>query len=387
MNWGIFSLTGYLSAVLWACIPLFWIAHLLIRPRRWIGHVPIVLGVIALSLAMFNSKTHVARIKVDQSEAIEAQLAAGVLARQQAEAERAAATADISFAEDASGDRLDKAGLDNTDLAFIESFDQATPDWKQQKQQRTEDSADPDDLESLIGGGKVEKEGIEVKGIQEPVELEPILMSDEDKLTADRMDRFNLNMARLLLAASLLFVVVDYFRRLNVENEVYFPLPIPSAWANALTRRPALARRSDKPRRTMQEELEFISRRGEVFLYFTDDETAASAATTAMPRLPGGKWPIHVINPMGNSKLDDEFIFETLWFGRNSFVIDDPERALPLLEKFMELMIRRRESRAHTRQTVHLLWDLPIEIPQPIQQRLEILGRATGYTLLICQVA
>jgi len=384
MNWEIFSLAGYISALLWVCMPLFWMAHMLIRPRRWLGHVPLVLGVVALSLAMFNSKTHVARIKVDQSEAVEDQLAASELARQQVESERMAATADIRFAEDASGDRLDKAGLDNTDLAYIESFGKSKPDWKQQKQQRNEDSADPDDLESLIGGGKVEQEGIEVKDVQEPVELEPIFMSDEDKLTADRIDRFNLTMARLLLAASLLFVVVDYFRRLNVENEVYFPLPIPSAWANALTQRPSLATRSDKPRRTMHEELEFISRRGEVFAYFTDDEAAASKATTLMPRLPGGKWPIQVINPAGNSRLDDEFIFETLWFGRNSFVIDDAERGLPMLDKFIEMLIRRRESRAHTRQTVHLLWELPIEIPQPIQQRLEILGRATGYTLLIC---
>lgn len=385
MNWEIFSLAGYISVALWVCIPLFWLAHLLKRPRGWLGHIPLVLGVAALTLALINSKTYVSRIQADRSAEIEEQMSAAALAQQQAEAERSAEAADIRFAEDATGEQLDKAGLDDTDLAYFESFGEAaTPDWKKEKQARDLSANDTDDLQSLIGGSE-EQEGVEVQGLAEPETFEPILMSDKDKLTANRLDSANLTTTKIMLLLATLFVVVDYVKRLNVYRESYFPLPLPSKWADALTERTIVSTRPEQPRRSLHEELATITRRGEAFLYLTDDSRAAEQAATPMPRLPAGKWPIHVFNPGSDPKFDDAFLFETLWFRRNSLVIDNTDRALPLLECFVELLARRRESRAHTRQTVHLIWDLPTPIPAPLQQRFEVLARATGFTLLICR--
>lgn len=385
MNWEVFSPIGYASVVLLACVPLLWLAHVLIRPRKWLGHVALACGAAALLLAVVNSKTYVSRIQVDQTEVVEKQMAARDLARQQAEAARAEDAADITFAEDAAGDRLDKAGLDETDLAYFDSFDGESPDWKKEKQTRGEDAGDDDDLQDLIGG-TTERQGVEVHGIIEEAEqAEPIFLSEKDMLTANRLDKANLNTTKVMLLLAVLFVVVDYVRRLNVYREAYFPLPIPSKWADALTQRPGIAVQPDKPRRSLLDELRFITRRGEVFAYFTDDADAAAQASTEMPRLPGGKWPIRVLGLNEDTDLDDRFVFETLWFGRNSFVVQDPERALALLDGFERWLTLRRDVRAQTKRRVHLVWDFGIEVPEPTRQRLELLGKATGLTLLICR--
>ena len=172
MNWEVFSPIGYASLVLMGCVPLLWLAHVLIRPRKWLGHVALVCGAAGLLLATVNSNTYVSRIQVDQTEVVQKQMAARDLARQQAEAERAKDVANITFAEDAAGDRLDKAGLDDTDLAYFESFDEGTPDWKQQKQTRGEDAGEDDDLQAMIGG-TTEREGVEVEGMEEAKQRKP----------------------------------------------------------------------------------------------------------------------------------------------------------------------------------------------------------------------
>ncbi len=384
MNWEIFSPMGYTSVALLACVPLLWGLHLLIKPRKWLAHVAVLCAVLAVVLAEVNSQAYVSRIAVDQAEVVEQAMAARDLARQQAEKQRAEEAANIQFAEDASGDRLDKAGLDDTDLSYFESFGDDAPDWKKQKQTRDENAGADDDLEAMIGG-TTEREGVDVEGMEQAKEREPIFLSEKDMLTANRLDKANLTATLVMLALAVLFVVVDYVRRLNVYREAYFPLPIPSKWADALTPRPSVVVQPDKPRRSVQDELRFITRRGEVFLYFSDDPDAADEAGAAMPRLPGGQWPIRVLDLKQASELDDRFVFETLWFGRNSFVLQDEVRALKMLESFVTWLAMRRDAKAHTNRRVHLLWDLGIEVPQPLRQRIETLGKATGLTLLICQ--
>ena len=87
MNWELFSPIGYTGVVLLACVPLLWLAHVLIRPRKWLGHVAVVCAIGAYVLAQVNSSSYVNRIQVDQSEVIEKAMAARDLARQQAEQE------------------------------------------------------------------------------------------------------------------------------------------------------------------------------------------------------------------------------------------------------------------------------------------------------------
>lgn len=384
MNWEVFSTVGYVSVALWLCVPLLWLLHLLIRPRRWLAHIALVVGIGALVLATVNSKTHVGRIQVDRSAQIQEQMSRQAMARQAAEDDRADEVAPIRFAEDASGEYFDTAGLDEADLKYFESFSESvTPAWKREKKQRSTDDADPDDLESLIGAGQ-EREGIDVPDIiEEQEEAEPILMSDADKLTADRLDKANLSISRVAVLLAVLFITFDYVRRLNRYEEVYFPLPLPSGWSDALSSRPAELTLPAKPRRSLMDELRVITRRGEVFVYYTDNAESARNATVSLPRLPAGCWPIHVLRADGDPKLDDTFVFETLWFGRHSFVVGSPERAQAMIHRFTELLSERLRSRAHTRRTVHVVWDLAEPIPEQAARRFVELAAATGFVLII----
>jgi hypothetical protein len=382
MNWELFSLAGYISVALLVIVPMLWLIHLL--GLRWSGHVAVGCAVIGFVLAGINSRNYVARIAVDQSDVVEQQLAARELARRQAEAERAADAADIRFAEDAAGDQLDTAGLDDTDLAFFESFDDAPPAWKNQKKTRDETITEADDLEALIGG-TTQRDGVEVEGVIEVAEQrEPIYMSEADMLTANRIDKLNLSAAPVAMLLAVFFVMFDYVRRLNRYPEAYCPLPVPSHWADALTPRPAAMNLTNQSKRSPTEELAFITRRGEVFIYFTDhDRSGEERISKKLPRLPGGLWSIEVLDLQEYHDLDDRFVFETLWFGRNSFVLRDTERAIQMLSSFSYWLDMRHDARARTRRTVHLVWNTSTPIPEPLRQRVEFLCKATGFTLLL----
>lgn len=385
MNWAIFSVFGYVSVALCLCMPLLWLVHTVRRPRGWLCHVALGVGIVALVLAKVNSETHVNRIQVDRSDQIEAQMSRQELARKAAEAERADDVAQIRFAEDASGDFLDKAGLDEADLKYFESFDDgATPAWKSEKKARSENADDTSDLESLIDDSEA-PERLQPADVEEEPAYEPILMSDEDKTAADRLDAANLALIRLMLVLAVVFVAVDYFRRLNVYEEAYAPLPVPSAWADAMAPRETVSVRPASPRRSLVDELRVIARRGEVFVFMTDDPQAAREAAVPMPRLPGGGRPIDTLAVVDDPLMDDAFVFETLWYGRNAFVVETAERAQPMLERFIELLAERRETRAHAKRTVHVVWDLDTPVERETRRRFESLGKTAGFTLLLCR--
>lgn len=389
MNWAIFSIVGYISVALWVCMPLLWLAHELRRPRRWFAHAAVLVGVVALVLATINSRSHVGRIAVDRSDQIEAQLSQQQSARQLAEEQRAGEAAQIRFAEDAASDRLDKAGLADADRTYFDTLESGTtPDWKKEKKQRTEGGTQgkpSDKLESLIGADSEKREGVKTEEFTESAQPQPILMSEGDKSLADRLDTVNLSVIRLLLLLGVGYLALDYVRRLNVDHERYFPLPVPSHWADAMTPRSAVASLADSPDRSIPDQLRAITRRGEIFVWVTDNPSAAGDVSGAMGRLPGGHWPIRVIDVDERSQVDDEFIFETAWHARNAFVIHSPGRAGQLLDSFLSLMSQRRETRARTRRRVHIVWDVDAPVPEPIRHRFEKLGEATGFRLLLCR--
>ena len=386
MNWDIFSLTGYISIALWLCMPLLWLVHFVVLGQRgWLVHLTLLVGLAALVMAKVNSNHYVNRIQIDRSEEIEAQLNKQQLARQAATAAREAEVAQIRFAEDSDDDFLDIAGMDEADRKYLESFgEEDVPEWKREKKERSAGTID-ESLEAQIGATE-EQEGVESAEAFEEESIEPILMSDKDKLAADRLDAANLRMIRIMLALGVVVVVVDYLRRANRYDRAYFPLPLPSQWVDAMTPREPITTRPKTPRRPLLDELAVFTRRGESFVYITDDGYAADKATKTFHRLPLYLRPVEALNVANyNGKMDDDFVFETLWYGRNSFVVDSPERGRQMLERFIELLRDRRDTRAHVRQTVHVVWDTDTSIPEELLSRFASLGRATGYSLLLCR--
>ncbi len=387
MNWEIFSLAGYVSIAVWLCMPLLWLVQMLWRPRRWFCHIALVLGVAAFVLANVNSQTHVNRIQVDRSSQIAEQLARQEQARKAAADERAGQAAQIHFAEDDGDDRLDTAGMDEADLKYMQSFDKdATPEWKKNKKQRSAGATD-DSLDSMIGASE-ETKGVKADVlIEEEQAVEPILMSDKDKLAADRFDAANHMIIRVMLLLGVLVVVIDYLRRANVYREAYFPLPLPSSWLDTMSPHAPVQVRTKSPRRTLIEELRVFTRRGESFVYVTDDSHQASQAAATMHRLPMKRRPVEVLDVDDHAAMDDDFVFETLWYGRNSFVVNSPDRAEQMLARFTELLTERRASRACARQTVHIVWDTAAPVTEQMRHRLANLGAATRYSLLLCREA
>jgi len=380
MNWAVLSVFGYVSLALWLCMPLLWLLHVWRGSRGWLPHAAVVCGVAAMVMATLHTRTYVDRVRVDQGE--QSRMSAQERARMEAERQRAEQVADVRFAEDASGDFLDKAGLDDADMKYFESFnDEQAPDWKKQQRQRTTDN-DTSDLEAMIGGGE-EREGLESEAAPEQQQTEPILLPDREARAVYRINSANHTAIQVMLAVAILIVPLDYLRRLNRREAAYLPLPVPSRWADAMTpREPVQQREVSRP--MLVKELHDIARRGEVFLYLTDDQDSADRVPDRLPRLPVGLWPIEVLRVNSDEQLSDEFVFETLWFGRDCFVIDSAERAERMARFLVEQLSERVRTRAHTRQTVHVIWDMPGPLPQELQQRFVKLGRATGCLLHVC---
>ena len=65
-------------------MPLLWFIHMFRRPRSWLCHVALVLGVAAYVLARINSETYINLIQVDRSQEIQEQLDRQEVARQAA---------------------------------------------------------------------------------------------------------------------------------------------------------------------------------------------------------------------------------------------------------------------------------------------------------------
>ncbi|MFT7515066.1 MAG: hypothetical protein ACI9QL_004292 [Candidatus Omnitrophota bacterium] len=359
-----FSIIGYLSVILWICVPLLWFAHKVIRPRRWLCHIALGLAVLAFAFAKINSLTYVNRIQLDRTEEMAAWEAKQEAARKMAESSRGEDVAQIRFAEDAQGDFLDSAGMDEADLKYFDKVNKGpVPDWKMGKKQRSESAAQDDSLEGLIGGG-ASSTGMESESLGEAAGAAPVMMLADELAMAQRLDGANLQVIRLLILLGIVIVIVDYLRRANVYNEAYLPLRLPSAWLNACTRVPALLQRPDPARRSIAQELEWLNKRGDAYLYLGDVSVPESVLQVT-------------------DAMDDDFIFESLWYGRSSFAVDSADRAEQLLVRFTELLKERKATRARVGQTVHLVLDR-----SDLTHRLEAfvqLAAATGFSLFNCK--
>ncbi|MFO7822081.1 MAG: hypothetical protein R6V56_08535 [Lentisphaeria bacterium] len=380
----LFNTFGYLSIVLWLTMLLLWALHFIRRPRRWLCHVALVVGLLAFICAKINSVTHVNRIQIDRSEQIAEAQARMDAARRKAEKAQADDVAQIRFAEDDANDYLDLAGMEDSDRKYIESFEEsATPEWKKEKQQRSGTRRQDDSVEGLLDTSE-EQGGMETGTLKdEAAEADPIMMPEADVMMANRLDALNLQLVRWLLLIGVGVVLFDYLRRLNVYQEAYLPLPLPSKLVNGMTPMPPARTRPAKPRRSMPEELKWLIRRGDAFVYLTDGSAAADAVPDTMHRLPYQKGPVDIIRLNDkDEQIEDDFVFETLWFNRASFVVSSENRAEQMLQHFVEKLHGRQATRAEARQTVHVVWDRNKPIPESLCSEMITLARDTGWSVM-----
>lgn len=381
MNWNpeYFNSIGYLGVLLTGGALLLWICYI-VKPLRIASLVALGCVVVAFVCARTNSKTHVNRIQPDRSEEL-AKRAAQEEARKQALLDnRGDEVAQIRFAEDGANDFLDRAGMDDVDLKYFESQGGlGEPEWKREKKTRSGGGGD-DSLESEIGGEGVIG-GVQSDEFDTDESKEPIIMSEADLVMANRLDLLNLKLTLIFLVVGVGVFLFDYLRRANIYGKASRPLPLPSSLLNSLTPMAPLVISKKRCRKSARGELARLVKRGDSFIYLTDDSARTAKLPKSMRRLPfvGGKEELIA----ASAEIDEGFIFETVWYGRSSFVSADPERALMFLTVFQAMLEQRKLSRARVSQTAHLVWDLQSPMPRQTRADLLKLAAATGFSILI----
>jgi hypothetical protein len=376
LDWNMeyFSLSGYASILTWAGGLVLLLVHFIFKTRQVICHSALAISLVAFALAKFNSLTYVNKIQPDLSQQ-KAELEAKIAAKQQEVLDdRRTQVAQIQFAEDGKDEFLDRAGLDEEDLETIDQIrEELTPEWKQEKKTRSSPTAD--------SAG----EGMDTSLVENSIEDEPVTMLEIDMMRANQYDYLNLIIIKILIGLSMLVIIYDYLRRHNLYEVAYFPIKIPSALANLITPYPPVIDRSRQPRRSVAEELAWLTKRGDSFVYFSSNpENIKQAEEILVPFSEKKKDSLQVIKTV-NAECSDDFVFENWWFGRASIIVDNANRAESMVQKFIQLLGGRKSTRAKIRQTAHLVWDLDFPIPTDTQVRLEQLAARTGFSLLICK--
>lgn len=378
MNSESFNLAGYISVILWGMVPILWLVYAITGPRRWLCPIALMLAIGAFFFAKDNSKNYVNLIQPDRSEEIAAQLAREEASRQALKDSRGKDLSDVRFAEDSASDSLDRAGMEQDDLKYMDSVNQTgTPDWKKGKKSRTAGGVDDGSVESAVGGGNaIQAADSEfLAGMQEAV---PVMMMEEDLAMAHRLDSINLKTIRFLIALGLIMVAYDYLKRANIYGKESFPLPLPSAWLNGLTPLPPVVVRPSPTK------LARLAKRGDSFVYLTDNKESTAKIPESFSRVSLRRKKVDVLRAESDlGTIDNDFIFETVWFGHSSFVVDSAARSEQLIERFLELLTKRKETRAKVRQSVHVVWDLKTPIPEAQKQKFALLAKATGFSLIL----
>ncbi len=401
-DWNAFGVLGYLGVAVSLVVPVLLVIGRLSKgnPRPLLAAVGI--AAVVFVCAQLNSTFHVNRIEPDRSAVEAAAKAAAdeLHTRKLAaiDATREQAAADIRFAEDAKDDAIDKAGLDDGDLKYLEHVEEEsaeTPAWKKQKKTRGEEAAPDDSLEAQLGGEEAPG-GVAGSTAAESIRA-AIVVSDAAYATAHRVDRWNLWWSRFLVVAAIAILGYDWLRAANDYTRAYLPLPVPSGVVDAMRPLPPLLVRPQPPRRSMPEELSWLLRRGDAFVYLASTPDAADRAAAGLATFEERKAPFQVlrIGTLGE-KCSNRFVFEAVWYGRCSFIVDDPARAERLVKEFCIFLEERRGTRARARQTVHVVWDLAGAVPpdkapafieawKKLVQALAWRGKHAGFSVFLCR--
>jgi len=300
MNANLFSIYGYISVLLWLAVPALWWLSWLRRKSRLTCAAALAAALLAMVFAKINSESHVNRIQPDQSSEQAAIRAKTEAKRKAMEETRSDEVADVRFAEDGSEDFLDKGGMQDSDLKYMESLGNETePEWKKNKKSRGESGEEKKGLDAKLGGDKAVK-GVNSSSFEEKKEKAPIFMSEAHKAMADRFDHLNHSVIEIMVGLAVLMCLVDYLARSNVYALAFFPLPLPSTFPNFITPHPPRVDRGAKPRRSLTGELAWLTKRGDCFLLLTDDPATASTVPTTLPRF-------------GKSRRPVESFLKTMW--------------------------------------------------------------------------
>jgi hypothetical protein len=197
--------------------------------------------------------------------------------------------------------------------------------------------------------------------VEEP-EVPVRTLREAELVAANRLDRINLLIVRLLLLLAVGRVVVDYLARLNSTAGGYWPLPIAGGWLDSFSGKThaVLVKTPTKDRMAPRAYAERVVKNGESFIYF--GESDPWQGRDWLPRLSVWRWPVWRLPKVDYGdpavSVNGEFALDAAWFNRASVVVRS-EDGFPLFEYIVSLISQRHEAGAVARKTVHIIWDLP----------------------------
>lgn len=258
-----FGLVGLLSIAVWLGA-LGALAYAACRRRAslW-GLRALGLALAGLLLAYWNS-AQVSRIEVDRTEELNAARARQLHERQAEQDALKRRAAQVRYVEDAKTDPLDLAGIEDGSKKSV--YERAAEEseaaylYKQTgKQQRDPGrrgaATNAPDMSEMVD-----------EAADEAAAHSARVMPHADVIRANRLDRFNLWLARLTLIAVLHWLGWDYVRRFNKTFETVLPLPLAGPWIDGLfPKTRAVLWRNAAPEQ-VRAYLETVVRKGEAFI-------------------------------------------------------------------------------------------------------------------------
>lgn len=350
-----FGWTGILSGAAWLAA-----AGMAIGARRRVSperRLAAALGVAVLGAAL--ASWHAARVadfRLDQSDEIRAARAA----QQQAEGalERARARTDgevsVRFAED--------------DAGAVE------PAYRKGGKQRRDAGKVRTDTPDLAPSG--------ASGDQdEPSAAVSLRLPDYE--LANRLNRANWTLSRLVLLVILGVLLWDYLKRFNDPERAYAPLPIAAWGMDHLPGGPLrvtwdlVQGQDDDAGR--KERLATIIRQGRSFVYFGDQ---LESGGLPLERWHLGRWracPARLLRwgDTATTPRDPEFVLDGAWFGRQLLWVP-PGDAAAVLAALTPLLEARARLRARARGVPHMVWEDGLSADDAMVERFAKACAATG---------
>ena len=432
-----FRYEGLGSIVLWMLALLLLLAYALRWRRSLVCWTALAVAIGGFMLARVNSH-NVSAIKIDFSEQLQAAKAraeeeaadqAPVVESDMSEAARQAKRAEVE------GGEIHAGPDDPPDFPTIEGATEGTPRDSATGDEPVVESPDDDgqavgaepryayrqegQVQRTEGKQSEEKVPIDAGTAEETAALSVRTMKMHEVAQANRLDRLNLFFARCTLCLTAGLFVIDYFRRFNTTFGCYLPLPLSGRLVDSLfpkSHTVCVGRR----RRKWKRYLKRVVRKGETFVLFSRKDPWSkrgkkgpgtfSAKPGTDRRLVAGRSGKMCLSPFskplrrlpwylplpwridkvactdGDRHFDDEFLFESVWFGRYCFVVaGDEQRAVDLLDSMAGFLELRRATRASARHTVNVVWDLETDVPDATLDRLLLLCRETNFRLIVAR--
>lgn len=360
--WQYFGFVGTASVVLQlaavALPPVLW-------RHRWRTRgclLAVSAAVLALILAGVNS-SRISDIEVDRSAEQAARVAQQ---REEAMREMRKHAAEVRYAEDTQMDRLDLAGVKPEEKTALAGG--VEPEYRRRGKQVREGQAGT----PLVTDVQVA-----------PEERSGRRMAEADVLRANRYDRVNLLLVHLVLLGAVAVGGWDYLSRFHKVVGDLAPLPISGSVVDSLFRKSHTVCLAG-PREAMRRCLERAVQKGGAFIYFAPDDPWEQASS--LPRLPKPLAQFRrlpkIAFDLANPPFENDFVFESAWFGRYCFVLSSGV-AQGMLTDLVRYLSVRQGTGARARRLVTVAWDLP-EMPDAgTLNALRFLCRETNWRLIL----